>query len=190
MNDPAEIEFTDTDIPHALYRLYDAGWILLRVGITRNIPARFEQYKAEAHWWAQVAHRTMVWHPSELEARKAEAEAIDAEKPLHNDLRPAVGAGVPPHGQRRGWHRKPLVGWNAPEGDAAWLRAEAGRRGVTLTVILNEMLAWFRLARAEESGRDQILESMRRRGIAEPPEWWFDDRPEVAAWYRGYKEAS
>jgi hypothetical protein len=37
-------------------------------------------------------------------------------------------------------HKTPLLGWHAPAELAAWVRAEAERRGVPITVILNEAI--------------------------------------------------
>jgi hypothetical protein len=37
-------------------------------------------------------------------------------------------------------HKSPLLGWHPPAGQAARVRAEADRRGVKLSVVLNEML--------------------------------------------------
>ena len=70
--------------PTAVYRLFDANDMLLRVGITRHIPARFAQYKAEADWWPLVARKTMIWYGSRSEALAVEAAAILAEDPIHN----------------------------------------------------------------------------------------------------------
>jgi hypothetical protein len=41
-------------------------------------------------------------------------------------------------------HKTPLLGWHPPAELAAWARAEAGRRGVPLKVILNEALTRHR----------------------------------------------
>ena len=152
MNDPAEVEFGETEIPHALYRLYDADWVLLRVGITRNIPDRFAQYRAEAEWWLRVAHRTMVWHPNELDARIAETIAIDAEEPLHNIVRPAVGPLVPPHGQRAGWHRTKPKAVRLPAGLRERIELAAEAEGVTVN-------AFIVAAIEEELERREALES-------------------------------
>lgn len=37
-------------------------------------------------------------------------------------------------------HKSPLLGWHPPAGQSARVRAEADRRGVRLSVVLNEML--------------------------------------------------
>ena len=37
-------------------------------------------------------------------------------------------------------HKTPLLGWHPPAGLAAWIRAEAERRGLTLRVFLDDVL--------------------------------------------------
>lgn len=37
-------------------------------------------------------------------------------------------------------HKTPLVGWHPPADLSAWLRDEAERRGVSLSVVLNEAI--------------------------------------------------
>ena len=42
-------------------------------------------------------------------------------------------------------HKTKLLGWNPTSAeDSAWVRAEAGRRGVDLKVVLDEMLSEYR----------------------------------------------
>ena len=41
-------------------------------------------------------------------------------------------------------HKNPMLGWRPPAELSAWVRAEAGRRGVDLKVVLDEMLAEYR----------------------------------------------
>lgn len=49
-------------------------------------------------------------------------------------------------------HKTKLLGWHpASAEDAAWVRAEAERRGVNLKVVLDEMLAEYRERRADAS---------------------------------------
>jgi len=43
-------------------------------------------------------------------------------------------------------HKAPLLGWHPPAGLSAWVRAEAARRGVTVSVILNEAIQAYRTA--------------------------------------------
>ena len=46
-------------------------------------------------------------------------------------------------------HKTPLPGWHPPAGLAAWVRAEAGRRGVPLSVVLNEAVERLRFERLD-----------------------------------------
>ena len=122
-------EFTEAEIPHAVYRLYNAERTLLYVGFTLNLRRRMEGHARDKWWWPQVAHRTMVWYGSEWDARKAEAEAIDAEKPLHNchgslpsarivprmeaamagtGRRSSLGTSADPHAQAMDQSRRPV----------------------------------------------------------------------------------
>jgi hypothetical protein len=50
-----------------------------------------------------------------------------------------------------GKNKTPLLGWHPPAGLAAWVRAEAERRGVTISTILNEALTCYRRDREKES---------------------------------------
>jgi len=43
-----------------------------------------------------------------------------------------------------GRHKTPLLGWHPPAELSAWVRGEAERRGVKLTVILDEALRAYR----------------------------------------------
>lgn len=140
-----ETEFAD-ERPYAVYRLYGADGVLLYVGIAWNLPQRMEDHAANKWWWWMVARRTMIWYPSELEARAAEAIAIDIENPLHNDVRPAVGPTVPPHGQRKGWNKTPLIGWHSADPTLKpWIKAEAARREITERQLLDEALIEYRV---------------------------------------------
>ena len=46
-------------------------------------------------------------------------------------------------------HKTPLLGWHPPAGLAAWVRAEAGRRGVPLSAVLNEAVERLRFERLD-----------------------------------------
>ena len=153
-----------TDIPHAVYRLYDAEWTLLYVGVTVNLPKRMAWHACQQSWWPQVAHRTSVWYGNEWDGRKAEAEAIDAENPVHNDLKPAVGHHAPPHGQRKGWHRTDPISWHSADPAAKpWVAAEAERRGVPKRAILDEMATLHRARREGDHAKyAEIVESIMR----------------------------
>ena len=146
MTSLAEVEFTATEIPHAVYRLYDASDVLLYAGISRDLPQRMESHATDKWWWPQVARRTMVWYGSELDARTAEAIAIDAEHPLHNDVRPAVGANVPPHGQRAGWHRRPPLTVRLSADNREWLLGYAEATGRPINAIMCEVLHEYHIA--------------------------------------------
>lgn len=152
MTDPAETEFTDDETPHALYRLYDDAGVLLYVGITWNLPQRMDGHSGDKGWWPQVARRTMIWYSSELDARIAEAIAIDTEKPLHNTIRPAVGPLVPPHGQRSGWHRTTPKSVRLPYGLLERVEAAAEAAGETVN-------AFIVAAIEEELARREALKS-------------------------------
>jgi hypothetical protein len=41
-------------------------------------------------------------------------------------------------------HANPLLGWHPPAELSAWARAEAQRRGISLSVVLTEALAAYR----------------------------------------------
>jgi hypothetical protein len=45
-------------------------------------------------------------------------------------------------------HKTPLLGWHPPAELAAWVRAEAQRRGVPISVILNEAVQAYKEASA------------------------------------------
>jgi len=70
----------------ALYRLYDDADRLLYVGISRNPDVRWGQHSISKAWWSDVAHRTVEWHDTRIDAETAERNAIRAERPQHNVL--------------------------------------------------------------------------------------------------------
>lgn len=70
--------------PTSLYRFYDAAGTLLYVGISNNPARRWKQHADTKPWWSDVDRKTVEWLASRAEAEAAEAEAIKAEKPLHN----------------------------------------------------------------------------------------------------------
>jgi hypothetical protein len=45
-----------------------------------------------------------------------------------------------------GKHKTPLLGWHPPAELSAWVRAEAERRGVRISVVLNEAVEKLRAA--------------------------------------------
>lgn len=68
----------------ALYRLYDAGGVLLYVGISYQPEVRFEQHADQKPWWSQVVRRDVEWFDDRPTAAAAEAVAIRTEDPEHN----------------------------------------------------------------------------------------------------------
>jgi prevent-host-death family protein len=68
----------------ALYRLIDAGGVLLYVGISDDVGRRWSQHLKQKTWWPQVHRQTVDWHPSRAAAEAAEAAAIQIEQPVHN----------------------------------------------------------------------------------------------------------
>lgn len=70
--------------PHALYRFFDRSDVLLYVGITIDIGARFKKHQAEKSWWAEVEHIGIEHYDTRREALDAESRAILTEQPLYN----------------------------------------------------------------------------------------------------------
>jgi transcriptional regulator with XRE-family HTH domain len=68
----------------ALYRFYDIDDQLLYVGITDNIPARWEGHARNKRWWSDVVRKVVEWHDDREAAALAEIAAIVAERPLYN----------------------------------------------------------------------------------------------------------
>jgi predicted GIY-YIG superfamily endonuclease len=87
----------------ALYRFYDAAWVLLYVGITDDLPRRLREHARDKEWFSQVRHQAVSLYDGERQARKAETRAIHAEVPRHN----IAGALEPPRPvmtvNRRAW---------------------------------------------------------------------------------------
>lgn len=75
---------SDQAVPTALYRVYDAGDLLLYVGISNNFGYRWQQHGAVQPWWGEKRRLTVQWYDSRPEAGEAEAAAIKAEKPKYN----------------------------------------------------------------------------------------------------------
>lgn len=81
---PPVVGLVITGEPTGLYRFYDAANVLLYIGISRNLYARWGQHEADKTWWPLVVTRTVVMYPSRPEAEEAEGVAIRAENPVHN----------------------------------------------------------------------------------------------------------
>jgi hypothetical protein len=70
--------------PHALYRFFDRSDVLLYVGITIDIGARFKKHQSDKPWWSEVEHIGIERHGTRREALDAESRAILTEEPLYN----------------------------------------------------------------------------------------------------------
>lgn len=96
--------------PTALYRLYGEDGSLLYAGISETAMTRFAKHAADKPWWPEVASIRLEHLETREAALLAEAEAIAAENPRYNVIRPN------PENYRR--KRGP---WR-PAGNAAELR--------------------------------------------------------------------
>ena len=70
---------------NTLYRLWNANWELLYVGITiRGIAERAGQHRAEKNWWDEVWAITLETYSNTIELKAAEKRAIRKEHPRYN----------------------------------------------------------------------------------------------------------
>lgn len=69
---------------HALYRFFDRSDVLLYVGITVDMGARFKKHGGDKPWWPQIDHIGIEWFETRQEALEAERNAITEEQPLYN----------------------------------------------------------------------------------------------------------
>lgn len=69
-----------------IYRMFAQNGTLLYIGMSGNPKARMKAHFSTTEWVREFVHRVEVSdpYPTQLEAYKAEREAIIAEKPLHN----------------------------------------------------------------------------------------------------------
>ena len=72
-----------------LYRFFDATGQLLYVGITGRQSRRARDHRRHASWWDLASAATFERFAYRSVALAAEREAIAAERPIHNRLRPA-----------------------------------------------------------------------------------------------------
>jgi hypothetical protein len=68
----------------ALYRHWNAEGELLYVGISLSAVERLSAHAREAGWAGLIAHVTVEWFDTRLEAMAAEKRAILDERPKHN----------------------------------------------------------------------------------------------------------
>lgn len=83
---------------HQLYRHFDIEGTLLYVGISINTPARLSQHRICSNWFARIAKITICHFDTEADARNAEREAINTERPLFNFQGRAHCLDKPEHG--------------------------------------------------------------------------------------------
>ena len=72
-----------TNVPHFVYRYYDADDHPLYIGCTVDIRRR-EQAHAQKHWWPLVARREVEEFRDRICGQEAEQVAIERESPLFN----------------------------------------------------------------------------------------------------------
>lgn len=68
----------------ALYRIRNAAGELLYIGVSERPEYRWFAHRRQHDWWGEVAQYALEWHESRDVALKAEARAIQAERPRHN----------------------------------------------------------------------------------------------------------
>lgn len=76
----------------ALYRHFDAGGVLLYVGISTDVLRRLLQHRERSGWIEHVSRVELEWFASRREAVSAEAVAIQRELPPWNVLRPSCAS--------------------------------------------------------------------------------------------------
>lgn len=67
-----------------VYRCYDDADQLLYIGSAKCRLSRFQGHRQSSPWWPEVARRELTDQPDIETARRAEAAAIRAERPIHN----------------------------------------------------------------------------------------------------------
>jgi hypothetical protein len=73
-----------------LYRHFDAGGVLLYVGVALSPTYRLSQHRDNSHWFDKIACVEIEQFADRQAALSAERHAIVAENPLHNKRRPRV----------------------------------------------------------------------------------------------------
>ena len=134
MEDEAEII---GDEPMALYRLYSAGGVLLYVGITHSLSARFAEHARDKPWWPEVTRKTVCWFGCRDEVVAAEAQAIKHGRPVHNVQRPR------PFPDSRGSRETPLHSLRIDNDRWRAALGKARSEGRTLTDVIDAALAAY-----------------------------------------------
>lgn len=81
---PSKRDWSWSDAPTAVYRLYDETGRLLYVGIADDPQVRLKDHAAKQPWWKEVATREVVWRETRMDAEREEVIAIAIEYPLYN----------------------------------------------------------------------------------------------------------
>jgi predicted GIY-YIG superfamily endonuclease len=68
----------------AVYRFFSGTGDILYIGMSSNPFMRAVVHKSSSDWYFDVKNMTIDWFESREVAAKKEAEAIRAEKPIHN----------------------------------------------------------------------------------------------------------
>lgn len=71
-------------IPHFVYRLYDATETLIYVGLTGSIAHRMRQHQADKPWWSEVARVEVQQCEDRRAAADLERALIVRHTPCHN----------------------------------------------------------------------------------------------------------
>lgn len=74
-----------SQMPHFLYRQFDAGGVLLYVGVTRNVKKRMTEH-GSSHWKGRIHRVEVEEHPNREKALYAEKMAIMKERPEFNSI--------------------------------------------------------------------------------------------------------
>jgi hypothetical protein len=69
--------------PTALYRHFNGDGTLLYVGISLSVVQRLSEHAASP-WFKRISRIDVEWFDSRAQARAAEREAIQDERPIHN----------------------------------------------------------------------------------------------------------
>ena len=114
---------------NVLYRFY-ADEDLLYVGITLNLPARWDAHAKDKPWWSEVTRCTVGHYDSREAAEAAERDAIRAEAPRYNVVHNRGNCAAVPARQRddggkgrRWWYENVRYG-NTFSFDEIWLYPE------------------------------------------------------------------
>lgn len=141
-----------TTIPVSLYRLYDEEGVLLYVGVTSNLWQRLRAH-AGRDWWNKVARTTVEWIATREEGLKAEARAIEDERPLYN-IHPTPSYALPkPHRGRERLTRQ----------DGTALKQLRERQLLSRTKAAEKIGCSRRTVEYLETGRTGASEIMLRR---------------------------